>query len=140
MRISYHGQARQIGMWIRLGVLTLMAIALCSAEDAPVAGTWRGESLCAARGTSCKDETVVYYIRAIPDRPTAITIRADKFVNGQPVTMGTSEWTYDRDRATLEWRTSGRTWVLSIHGSRIDGTLTLPDQTVFRKMTLKNDD
>jgi hypothetical protein len=81
----------------------------------------------------------VYYIEDVPNRPDLVTIRADKIVDGKAITMGTGQWTHDRALHTLEWRTSERVWMLVVNGNRIDGTLTLADKTVFRKMTLKKD-
>ena len=52
------------------------------------------------------------------------------------ITMGTGEWQYDRSQHALEWRTPRQVWLLKITGNRIEGTLTLADRTVFRKMTL----
>ncbi len=51
--------------------------------------------------------------------------------------MGTGEWRYDGH--TLEMRVPRRVWLLKVAGGRIDGTLTLADGTVFRKMTLDKD-
>jgi hypothetical protein len=53
--------------------------------------------------------------------------------------MGKGPWTHDHARHTLEWRTSERVWLLVVNGDRIEGTLTLTDKTVFRKMTLRKD-
>jgi hypothetical protein len=51
--------------------------------------------------------------------------------------MGTGQWQYDRTQHTLEWRMPQQVWLLKVTGNRIDGTLTLSDKTVFRKMTLE---
>lgn len=128
-------------MWIRLGYLTgislLIASLTWSAEDVPVAGSWRGESLCTTAATaSCHNETVVYTMADVPNQPNLVSIRADKIVDGRAVTMGTSQWTRDRARHTLEWRTSEQVWLLVVEGRHMEGTLTLADKTVFRKMTL----
>src|SRR5437016_9258127 len=32
-------------------------------------GVWKGQSLCAAKGTACHDETVVYRIARLPAKP-----------------------------------------------------------------------
>jgi hypothetical protein len=131
-------------MWIRLGHLA--GISLLSAsiawgtEEVAVAGTWRGESLCTTAATSsCHNETVVYTIADVPNRPNLVNIRADKIVDGKAVTMGTGQWTLDQTHHTLEWRTSRQVWSLVIDGRRIEGTLTLADKTVVRKMTLTKD-
>jgi hypothetical protein len=39
----------------------------------------------------------------------------------------------------LEWSTPKQVWLLKIAGDRIEGTLTLADKTIFRRMTLKKD-
>ena len=48
-------------------------------------------------------------------------------------------WQYHRAEHTLEWSTPQQVWLLKIGGNRIEGTLTLKDNTVFRKMTLERE-
>jgi hypothetical protein len=137
-------------MWIRsghfVGAVAAAGISLINAsqaaggEDVRVTGTWRGESVCTTPAASCHNEAVVYYIEDVPDRPNLVTVRADKIVDGKAVTMGAGQWTHDRVHHTLEWRSTERVWLLAVSGNRIEGTLTLADKTVFRKMTLKKDE
>jgi hypothetical protein len=103
------------------------------------AGVWRGESLCTSGAPSCHDEKVVYYIEAIPEKTDAMQIRADKIVDGKAITMGSGPWQYNRAKHTLSMGTAERLWLLKIDGKRIDGTLTVPDNVVFRRMTLAKD-
>jgi hypothetical protein len=42
-------------------------------------------------------------------------------------------------RHTLTWETAPRTWLLKIQGDTMEGTLTLTDKTVVRRVTLKRD-
>ena len=112
---------------------------LVSADASGVAGTWRGESICVTGASACHNESVVYYIKDVPDRPDLVLIRADKIVDGKAITMGTGQWHYDRAQHTLEWRTPQQVWLLKITSNRIEGTLKLTDGTVFRKMVLQND-
>ena len=109
-----------------------------SGADSP-AGVWRGESLCTSGAPSCHDEKVVYYIEPVADKPDTMLIRADKIVDGQAITMGSGPWKYDRAKQTLSMEMQGRLWLLRISGKRIDGTLTMPDKVVFRRMTLTKD-
>ena len=104
-----------------------------------VAGPWRGQSVCVTGAPACHNETVVYYIKEIPDRPDQVLIQADKIVDGKAITMGAGPWQYDRARHTLEWRLPQRVWFMKITGDRMEGTLTLADKTVFRTMTLEKD-
>lgn len=89
---------------------------------------------------ACRNETVVYYVRDVPNHPGAVLIRADKIVDGKAVTMGTGEWQYDRPRQTIEWHTPQQVWLLRLDGDRITGTLKLADGTVVRNMTLQRKD
>jgi hypothetical protein len=121
-------------------VLTVLAtVAAPGLAHAQVAGVWRGESICASHGGACVDERVVYDVSAIPEKAGVVSIRADKIVNGQAVTMGTGEWTLDAEHHTLTWETPRQTWLLKIEGHTIEGTLTLADKTVVRRMSLKRD-
>ena len=83
----------------------MLSSRLALGETSGLAGTWRGDSICAAEASACHDERVVYYIRDVPNRPNQVVVQADKIVDGKPITMGTGEWEYDRAGGTLEWRT-----------------------------------
>jgi hypothetical protein len=124
---------------IRLLPALALGARLLSAEAPSVAGTWRGESVCVTDTSACHNESVVYYIKDVPDQPDLVLIQADKIVAGKAITMGTGQWQHDRAQRTLEWRTGQQVWLLKIAGNRMDGTLTLADQTVFRKMTLEKE-
>lgn len=102
-------------------------------------GTWRGESKCVTDAPACHDEHVVYYIEAISGTPGQVSVRADKIVNSKAITMGVGPWAYDSKRQELSFESSGRLWLLTLHGDQIDGTLTIPDKVVFRRMTLTRD-
>lgn len=109
-------------------------------NDSAVTGVWRGDSICATDGSSCRNERVVYYIKTVPDKPEVMFVRADKIVEGKEITMGAGEWEYDRAGHTLVMRTEQRSWRLKFEGNRMEGTLTLADNTVFRRMTLNKDE
>jgi hypothetical protein len=118
-----------------------LLLALAPLADSPAAGVWRGESLCTSTASAaCRNESVIYYIRDVQDRPDALLIRADKIIDGKEITMGAGEWQYDRKRQTIEWHTPQQVWLLVLDGNRINGTLRLADGTAVRNMTLKKDD
>jgi hypothetical protein len=122
--------------WLMTRIWLAMACGLLWADGSGLAGAWRGESWCGGGAPACRDEKVVYYVKDVADRPEVVVIQADKIVDGKAVTMGTGEWQYDRARHTLEWRMPRQVWLLKISGDRMEGTLTLADGTVIRKMTL----
>lgn len=111
-----------------------------SAESRHPVGIWRGESVCATTAPSCHDETVVYYIEAVSNKPDRVFVRAEKIVNGMAITMGSGLWQYNAAKHTISWDSAERLWLLSINGRRIDGTLTERGGVVFRRMTLTRDD
>src|SRR5712671_2540632 len=115
-----------------------MALALFAQASGP-AGTWRGQSICTTDAPACHNESVVYYIKDVPDKSDVVFIQADKIMDGKPITMGSGQWQYNKAENTLEWRSPQRVWLLKIAGNHIEGTLTLADKTVFRKMTLDKD-
>jgi hypothetical protein len=122
------------------GAFITVSTRLASAELSGLAGTWRGDSVCATEASACHNERVVYYIKDVPNSPKLVFIQADKIVEGKPITMGTGEWQYDRVKSTLEWRMPKQVWLLKITGSRMEGTLKLMDGTVLRSMSLNKDE
>ena len=66
-----------------------------------------------------------------------VSIQADKIVDGKPVTMGTSEWTYEKSSGTLTWEVPRGTWKLVVDADTMDGTLVVPENVLFRKVHLK---
>jgi hypothetical protein len=125
-------------MILALLINVALQVSAMSAQASPT-GVWRGESLCTPGHPSCHDEKVVYYIEAIPDKPDSMLIRADKIVDGKAITMGSGPWQYDRAKQTLSWQSEQRLWLLTIKDTRIEGTLMLPDNVIFRRVTLKKD-
>jgi hypothetical protein len=118
-------------------LLLLASSSTLRAQQASLTGVWRGESICVQQGTACNNEHVVYYIDAIPDHQDQVQIRADKIVNGEAITMGTSTWNLDAAHHTIEWKTPRQVWLISVSGTRAEGSLTLSDGTPIRKMTLQ---
>ena len=98
-------------------------------------GDWNGTSLCQVRPSACNDEHVVFHF----SNPQAgkITVSADKIAEGKLVNMGSGVWAYDGSARTLRWETPRGVWKLAIDGDSMDGTLTGPDNGVFRKVHLR---
>jgi hypothetical protein len=107
-------------------------------DDAALVGTWKGESLCQVKDSPCNDEKVVYKI-ARAKESGKVNIRADKIVDGRPVTMGVGDWDYNKEKNTLTLVIPRGVWKLTINASKIDGILTLSDKTIYRRMWLKKD-
>jgi hypothetical protein len=121
-----------------------------TSEEGKLAGTWRGESLCVEKGdgdvksplqrsqnTACHDEVAVYRIAAIPGKPGYLMVTGGKVVDGKEIVMGTGEWGYDSGKRTLSVELPRGVITLKADGDKLEGTFSLPDKTILRRITLK---
>ncbi|MBV8860050.1 MAG: hypothetical protein JOZ02_24175 [Acidobacteria bacterium] len=93
---------------------------------------------------ACHDERVVYHVVLAPGRTDAVTIAADKIVNGKPEAMGTFDFVYDARRQTLTSEFKNERvhaiFELAVRGDLLEGTLsTLPERTLVRRIKVKKD-
>ena len=105
-------------------------------DESEIVGNWSGESICQVKSSPCRDEKVIYRI-TMSRKPGKVNVSADKIVGGSPVNMGTIEFTYDRKNGTLINESSNGVWKLLIHGKTMEGTLTLSDKTLYRRVNLR---
>jgi len=108
-----------------------------SDDESRIAGTWRGDSICVEKGTACHDEIAVYRIAAISGKRGYLMVTGGKVVDGKEIVMGSGEWRYDSEKHTLTAELPKGVITLKIEGDKIEGTFTLPDKTVLRRITLK---
>ncbi|HEY6267604.1 MAG TPA: hypothetical protein VIX11_04855 [Candidatus Acidoferrum sp.] len=106
-------------------------------EESKLAGTWRGDSLCVEKGTACHDEIAVYRIAAIAGKPGYLMVSGGKVVDGKEIVMGTGEWRYDSTKHTLSVELPRGVITLKADGDKLEGTFTLPDKTILRRIALK---
>ena len=133
-------------------VTAAFVLALGLALDSPAApsrrdeilGTWTGTSTCVdrARHPACKDEVVVYEFREKPDAPDGVSLQADKIVDGQRVTMGELDFTWDPGEGAwlgeFRIRNNHGLWRFVVHGASMEGTLVdLPEKNLVRKVAVK---
>ena len=62
-----------------------------------------------------------------------------KVVDGREVVMGSGEWRYDASTRTLSTELPQGDIILVANGDKMQGTLTLHDKTVIRRITLKRE-
>jgi hypothetical protein len=79
----------------------------------------------------------VYRFSEVAGRPGWFSGIGSKLVNGKEISMGTLDWNYDAEKHTLKSEDSGATFRLVVDGSRIEGSLTPADHTVYRRIHLK---
>jgi hypothetical protein len=107
-------------------------------EASRFSGTWRGDSVCVAKNTACHDEVVVYRIQKLPARGH-VTISADKIVSGKAINMGNLEFHYDQQLKSWMCQYPQGVWRLTVQDTKVEGTLTEHDGTLFRQITLHKD-
>jgi len=113
------------------------ASASITSDESKLAGTWRGDSLCVEKGTACHDEVAVYRIAAIPGKRGLLMVTGGKIADGKEIVMGSGEWRYDSGKRTITGELPRGVIVLKLEGDKLEGTFTLPDKTVLRRITLK---
>lgn len=91
------------------------------------------------RAAPCCDELNVYRFSELAGKPGWSSVTASKLVNGKEIVMGTGEWNYDVEKHALESENAGGTFRLIVDGNNMEGSLTLRDNTVYRRMQLKKE-
>jgi hypothetical protein len=127
-----------LSMTFRILAIGMFAAVLFAADDSGIAGSWTGESLCTGVRGACKDEHVIWTFKA-PDSSGKVWASADKVVDGQRINMGSAEFQFDKPASTLSWKIPLGIWKLVLKKDAIDGTLTLKEGGIARRMTLKKD-
>jgi hypothetical protein len=128
-------------------LFTSLATFFCSAQatggknatgdaQARIAGTWRGNSVCAVQNSPCHDEINVYRFSEIAGKPGIFSVAGSKVVDGKEIVMGTGEWRYDAENHALQSENSVGTFRLIVQGNKMEGNLTLRDHTVYRLIHL----
>jgi hypothetical protein len=108
-----------------------------SDTHAAIVGDWRGESVCVVRDSACHDENSLYHVALVPGKPNVVSLKADKIVDGKPVTMGTGECSHHSLKHTLTCELPKSVMRLTIRGDKMEGTMTLADGTLWRRISLK---
>jgi len=130
-------------MTIVLGSIAFWAVRAATAQptapygdELKIAGAWRGNSVCQVAGSPCHDETNVYRFLPMEGKAGAYSGTASKIVEGKDIVMGTSEWHYDAAKHALESSMPAATLRFIVDGDKMEGTLTLLDGKVYRRIHL----
>lgn len=101
-----------------------------------IAGVWRGNSVCTVPDSPCHDEENIYNVLEIVEKPASFLIVVSKVVDGKEIAMGSGEWKYDAEKHTLQSESALGTFLLTVNGNTMEGTLTRRDKTVYRRIHL----
>lgn len=115
-----------------LFITVLSAAQAISVDTSVVCGIWKGTSLCQVKPSPCNDEVVVYYIKA-GAKENEFTIIMNKIVSGKEEDMAVIPATFDLKTQRLTGIMKGyAAWNFTVKDKIIEGTLLLPDGTVYR--------
>ena len=135
-----------------IGLIVNVALALAAdgaaatapAPKAQILGVWKGTSSCAKvpEAEFCKDETVVYNVIDVPDKPDTVGLRAARVVDDDILPMYELNFTYHADTGAWasEFERPGfrGVWSYAVQGDEMTGTATiLPSQKIVRNVTVK---
>jgi hypothetical protein len=100
-----------------------------------IAGTWRGNSVCAVAGSPCREENV-YRFSEIAGTPGRFSVTGSKIVDGKEIVMGTGEWTYDGEQHVVQSESPVGIFRLTVQGNTMEGGLTVRNNTLYRRIHL----
>ena len=113
-----------------------------STDLSAVLGTWAGRSTCVGDRPACKNEDVVYRFLAVDGKSGAVTLLADKLIDGKREPMYLLQFDYKAADHSLacEFR-RGQThglWAYTVSGDTMTGTLVvLPNRELGRRVNVK---
>lgn len=117
-------------------LIAALMVAQVLGEQSQIVGTWRGDSECVMKNSPCRDEANVYRFSEIATRPGWFSGSASKVVNGNEISMGTLDWRYDAKSRILESRNQNGVFHFVVDNEKMEGSLLLPDATVYRRIHL----
>jgi hypothetical protein len=106
------------------------------AEERTLTGDWRGDSICVVRESACHDEKALYHVKR-SGQPGRFLVQGDKIVDGKPVPMGSINCTYSSGNRMLSCEFPKGKLSLKLEGGRLEGSMNLPDGTLWRKIALQ---
>ena len=106
------------------------------ADESGLVGDWRGDSVCVVRDSACRDEDSLYHVAKLAGKPGWFSMKLDKIVDTKPVTMGTTECSYDSAKRALTCEFPRGVFRFTIQANKMAGTMSLTDGTLWRKITL----
>jgi len=95
-------------------------------------GRWVGDSHCVGAHAACHDEHVIYQIDSAG--PHQFTLDGSRIAGGDTVDMGALSCQGAGVPPRLSCRIPSATWQFSVVQGRLEGVLTLADNTVMRRV------
>jgi hypothetical protein len=108
-------------------------------SQSQITGTWLGNSECVLKNSPCRGEINMRRFSEVTGKRGWFSGVGSKLMNGKEISMGTLEWNDDVEKRTLKSENSGATFRLVVDGSKIECSLTLLDNTVYRRIHLERE-
>lgn len=102
-----------------------------------VVGDWRGASICVVRESACHDEDSLYHFSAVANNSRVVSLKADKIVDGKPVTMGAGNCDFDPAKLQITCPLPSASLHFQVSGKEMTGNMTLSNGTIWRTLSLK---
>lgn len=68
----------------------------------PIAGEWKGDSICTIKDSPCRDEVASYQFKPVTGKPGQYSLDGAKIVGGERVSMGIMQCSFDTPTGKLE--------------------------------------
>jgi len=102
-----------------------------------IAGTWRGESICLAGYTPCRDDIVIYRFSAAAADTNGYDVQMSHVVSGEELDTGRLACTLDRKGAALICVSQIGKWEFRVSGDTLTRGLTLASGTQGRRVVVR---
>jgi hypothetical protein len=124
-----------VGSWASIALVRGQAATQHDGQPR-IVGVWRGNSVCVVKDSPCHDEVNVYSFSAVAGKPGTYSGTASKAVGVESFAMGTREFKYDAGNHTLESAMPAAVLRFVVDEDKMEGTLTLRDGSVYRRIHL----
>jgi len=135
-------QKRLIQLFLVVAFCLVYSRGTCqNTTDDPIAGTWKGTSICQVKDSPCHDEIAIYHAIKIPGQKS-YKFQMNKMVNGKEEEMGPLVFLYNDTSKTLTAVNQARNgsksfWKFTVKDNKtIHGTLTIDGNTLYRVIDL----
>jgi hypothetical protein len=137
-------QRRLIQIFFVVAFSSVYCHGICqNGPNDPIAGTWKGTSICQVKDSPCHDEIAVYHATKIAGQKS-YKFQMNKMVNGKEEEMGPLVFSYDDTSKTLTAVNEAGNgakgfWKFVVKDKTMHGTLTINGNTLYRVIDLHRD-
>ena len=113
----------------------LLLGAVIGRQSVSVLGRWEGESRCVGKPSACHDEHVLYQVDSTG--PGKFRVDGSRVAGADTVDMGPLSCAGAGAPNAIVCQVPAGTWRFAVVGDHLEGTLTLPDRTLGRRVVAR---